>query len=226
MKPFFITSTGTGIGKTLTTTSLCWQLRQQGKSVTALKPVISGYDPIDLDNDSAKILKSCGITPTARLMETISPWHYSVALAPNMAAAREGNPVDLDKLVQFCLDHTTLASDILLVEGVGGIMVPLNNQHTVLDWMEALQWPVILVAGSYLGSISHTLTAAQVLKARGLEIHAVVICESYYRAVDLIDTATTLETFLPKSVPVIKIPRMASSEEAWKYTPAISWMCQ
>ena len=159
-------------------------------------------------------------------METISPWHYSVALAPNMAAAREGNPVDLDKLVQFCLDHTTLASDILLVEGVGGIMVPLNNQHTVLDWMEALQWPVILVAGSYLGSISHTLTAAQVLKARGLEIHAVVICESYYRAVDLIDTATTLETFLPKSVPVIKIPRMASSEEAWKYTPAISWMCQ
>ena len=58
MKPFFITSTGTGIGKTLTTTSLCWQLRQQGKSVTALKPVISGYDPIDLDNDSAKILKS------------------------------------------------------------------------------------------------------------------------------------------------------------------------
>jgi dethiobiotin synthetase len=226
MKSFFITSTGTGIGKTLTTTSLCWQLRQQGKAVTALKPVISGYSPIDLDNDSAKILKSCGITPSAPAMETISPWRYNAALAPNMAAHKEGSSIDLDKLVDFCLEHTSLQSDVLLVEGVGGIMVPINDTHTVLDWMSALNWPLILVAGSYLGSISHTLTAVEVLKARGLHIHSVIVSESYQSTVDLADTASTLETFLPQTIPVLKMPRVSATEETWKHTPPISWLCQ
>src|SRR5271170_2710815 len=101
MKSFFITSTGTDIGKTLTTCSLCWQMRNHGKTVTALKPVISGYNPLDLNNDSAKILKSCGLTPTPVLMETISPWRYAQPIAPNMAAALRGNPVDFNALVKF-----------------------------------------------------------------------------------------------------------------------------
>ena len=226
MQPYFITSTGTGIGKTLTTSALCWQLRQQGKKVTALKPVISGYSPLDMDCDSSRILKSCGITPTPQAMETISPWRYSAALAPNMAARIEGNTLPFDKLVEFCQEHTQLQNDILLVEGVGGVMVPLTDQHTVLDWMQALNWPLILVTGSYLGSINHTLTAFEVIRARGLTVHSVVLCESYVRAVDLAATADTLETFLPKTIPVVKIPRISSMEDTWKHVPPISWMCQ
>ncbi len=226
MKPFFITSTGTGIGKTLITCSLSYQLRQQGKTVTALKPVMAGYSPLDLDNDSGLILKACGITPTAPLMETISPWRYSQPLAPNMAAQTEGNPVNLDSLVKFCNDHAALESDVLLVEGCGGIMVPLNDHYTVLDWMEKLGWPVILVIGSYLGAISHTLTAVETLKSRALRLSSIIICESDYMAVDLVQTADTLEKFLPDSIPLLKIPRIADKEDIWKQTPPIGWLCQ
>jgi len=147
MQPFFITSTGTNIGKTLVTTALVWQLRQAGKMVTALKPVISGYDPNDAQSDSALILQSYGLTPAHDLAASISPWRYTIPLAPNMAAAKEGKPVEFEKLVAFCREHMALASDIVLVEGVGGVMVPLDNAHTVLDWMVALGWPVILVGG-------------------------------------------------------------------------------
>ena len=66
----------------------------------------------------------------------------------------------------------------MLIEGVGGIMVPLDERHTVLDWMSALRLPVLLVAGSYLGTISHTLTALHVLAQRNLDIAAVVVSES------------------------------------------------
>jgi dethiobiotin synthetase len=226
MQPYFITSTGTGIGKTLITSALCWQLRQQGRKVTALKPVISGYSPVDMECDSARILKSCGITPTPQAMEALSPWRYGVALAPNMAARIEGNPLNFDKLVEFCREHMQLENGMLLVEGVGGVMVPLTDRHTVLDWMQALDWPLILVAGSYLGSISHTLTAFEVIRARGLTLHSVVLCESCEQAVDLGATADTLESFLPKTIPVVKIPRIDSMVDTWKHVPPISWMCQ
>jgi len=223
MTKFFITSTGTGIGKTLVTTSLCWQLRQSGENVTALKPIISGYDAADMSNDSAQILQSCGIEPSAAEQERISPWRYKAPLAPNMAAAREGNPVDLAALVAFCKSQT---AEMLLVEGVGGIMAPLNAQHTVLDWMSALNWPVLLVAGSYLGAISHTLSADEVLRAKNLPIRAVIVSESRDSGVSLADTVDTLKKFLPRAIPVVELPVLNTKEALWKDAPPLSWLCQ
>ena len=224
-RKFFITSSGTNIGKTLVTTSLCWQLRQQGKTVTALKPVISGYNPEDQQSDTALLLKSCGLTPTPALMETISPWRYAAPLAPAMASAKEGNPVDLDALVAFCHGQAALMPDVLLVEGIGGIMTPLNDRHTVLDWMVALGWPVIVVTGSYLGSISHTLSTLEVLKTRALAVQAVVISESEDNPVPLDDTALLLKKFLQDHIPIVKIPRISTKEGIWKHAPSISWLC-
>jgi dethiobiotin synthetase len=217
MSRYFITSTGTGIGKTLVTSSLCWQL----KNVTAIKPVISGYDASDLSNDSAQILLSCGIEPTAAAQATISPWRFAAPLAPNMAAQREGKTLDFDALIAFCKE-----SDATFIEGVGGVMVPLNDRTTVLDWMQALGFPVILTTGSYLGSISHTLTAIEALKNRNITLHAVIICESEHSSVLLDETAQTLETFITASIPVVKIPRFATTESPWKITPTLSWLCQ
>ena len=223
MLRFFITSTGTGIGKTLATTSLCWQLRESGHKVTALKPVISGYDAGDLTNDSAQILLSCGIEPTIQEQERISAWRYRAPLAPNMATKREGNPIDLDALVAFC--NAPSSADILLVEGVGGIMVPLNDRYTVLDWMLALDWPVIITAGTYLGSISHTLTTIETLKMKGLSIRGIILSESADSGVSPDETASTLEKFLPAEIPVVKIPRLDTTGSIWKKTPPISWLC-
>jgi dethiobiotin synthetase len=225
MKPFFITGTGTSIGKTVVTTSLCWQLHKKNRAVTALKPVISGYDPRDMESDSALILKSCSITPTPVLMETISPWRYATPLAPNMAAAREGGEVDMEQLVNFCREYALLASDYLLVEGAGGVMAPVNNRYTMLDWMQALDWPVILVTGSYLGSISHTLTAYEALGMRSIKVHAVIVSESEISTVDLDETVTTMEMFLPKTIPIVKIFRIISNDDIWKQMPSISWLC-
>jgi dethiobiotin synthetase len=223
MQRYFITSTGTGIGKTLITTSLCWQLRQNGQTVKALKPVISGYDASDLTNDTAQILLSCEVEPTKQAQERISPWRYSAPLSPNMAAAREGKSVELDALVDFC--NTPSQADITLVDGVGGIMVPLNDSQTVLDWMLALKWPVIVTAGTYLGAINHTLITIEILKMKGLSIQGLILSESEASGVSPDETAETLKKFLPAEIPVVKIPRLITTDSIWKQAPSISWLC-
>src|SRR6185312_4226156 len=90
----------------------------------------------------------------------ISPWRFEAPLSPDMAARREGRAIDFDALVDFT---RSTASPLTLVEGVGGVMVPLDEQHTTLDWMAAVGFPVMLVTGSYLGTLSHTLTAVGAL---------------------------------------------------------------
>ena len=225
MTPLFITATGTGMGKTAVTTALCWQLRAQNQSVAAIKPVISGYKENDLTSDSALILQSCGITPTPEAVHAISPWRYEAPLAPNLAAAREGNPIDLPALVDFCRDYEALTTGQLFIEGVGGIHAPLTNQHTVADWMEALNWPVILICGSYLGALSHTLSTLEVLRYRGLKVKALIISESENSSVSLQDTATTLEQFVQHTTPVLQIPRLSASANPWQHWPHLSWIC-
>ncbi|MDX2112621.1 MAG: dethiobiotin synthase [Alphaproteobacteria bacterium] len=226
MRPFFITSSGTGVGKTHVTTTLCWQLAQAGKKVTALKPVISGFRQDDPATDSALILQSLGLTHAPQLLETISPWQFAAPLAPNMAAEREGKPApQVDELVAFCREHAALANDVLLVEGVGGVMVPLNHQHTVLDWMAVLGWPVILVVGSYLGTISHTLTAIEVLRQRGVPLHALVVSESPMSDVPMEDTVRTFEQFISRDIPIVKLPR-SSKAKPWEHMPPIRWLVE
>jgi dethiobiotin synthetase len=226
MQPYFITASGTGIGKTLVTTTLCWQLRHSGKKVTALKPVISGFDPQDMDSDAALILKSCGLTPTPQMMATISPWRYRAPLAANMAATKEGTPPpELAEVVKFCRDHAMIEGDVLLAEGAGGVMSPLSDTHTMLDLMAALRWPVLLVAGNYLGSISHTLTAVEALRAQSLRIDAVVVSESEKSQVTLDETARTLERFIGKDIPLVKLPMVRDTDALWKTQPLISWIC-
>ncbi len=223
MKRFFIAGTGTGIGKTLVTTALVWQLRQQEKRVTALKPVISGFEPNDPESDTSLILQSLGVDPQS--LDSVSPWRFTAPLAPNLAAAREGKKLDMHEIAGFCRDHEKPETDILLVEGAGGVMSPLSDHHTMLDWIETLGWPVILVAGSYLGSISHTLTAAEALKGRSAALHTVVVSESSPSEVAIADTVDSLVKFLHMDIPVVTLPRLPAKQERWKQSPPISWIC-
>ena len=224
--PFFITSSGTDIGKTLITTALCWQLRERGKKVTALKPVITGFDSNDVENDTGLILKSCGLTPTPELIETISPWRFRAPLAPNLAAAKEGKRVDVQAVAAFCRDHEKLSTDVLLVEGSGGVMAPLDDTQTILDLMQMLGWPAIVVVGSYLGALSHTLTAIEVLRSRKIPIRALVISESDHSDVSLNETVDGLAHLVPNDIPVVKLPRSREKVDVWKHLPNISWICQ
>ena len=198
MKTFFITATGTGVGKTYVTAALASAFSDRGRSVRVLKPVISGFDEkAPDDSDTAVLLRSLGQPLTVDAIEACSPWRFTDPLSPDMAARRDGRVIDFTALVEFCRDARTGEEDILLIEAVGGAMVPLDDSHTVLDWMAAMGVPVVVVAGSYLGTLSHTLTTVTALKDREIEIAGVVIDESEDSPVPLDETRDTLGRFLP-----------------------------
>jgi dethiobiotin synthetase len=204
----FVTSTGTDIGKTFVTAALVRYLRESNQPVAALKPVVSGYDSsIVQTSDPAVLLTALGRPVTADEIDRIAPWRFRAPLAPDLAAAREGRSIDFDEVVEFSRLAISAAKGPLFIEGVGGIMVPLDGRRTVLDWMTALDVPLLLVVGGYLGTISHTLTALDVLRQRKLTIAAIIVSESERDAVALDDTVASIERFAG-NVEVVGLPRL------------------
>jgi len=213
MTAYFVTSTGTDIGKTYVTAGIVRALRARGAAVSALKPVASGYSPETATaSDAGALLDALGERVTADTVARISPWRYAAALSPDMAAAREGQMLDYGALVDFCRARVARNRGTLFIEGVGGVMVPLDASHTVRDWMAALGLPVILVAGSYLGTISHTLTALDVLARARLRVAGIIINESENSDVPLQETFATLRRFVG-SIAMLTLARGAEERE-------------
>jgi dethiobiotin synthetase len=207
---YFVTSTGTDIGKTFVTAGLIRYLREAGQSVHALKPVVSGYNSSVVEtSDPAVLLGALGRAVAADEVERITPWRFRAPLSPDLAAAREGRSIDFEQLIAFSRQAINTANGILFIEGVGGIMVPLDAERTVLDWMAALQIPLLLVVGGYLGTISHTLTALDVLAQRHLKIAAIVVSESERNPVELDDTVSSIARFA-HGVGAVGLPRLPS----------------
>ena len=205
MSAVFITATGTDVGKTFVAASLIRHLRDMGHAVEALKPVVSGYDPAQIaSSDPGILLHALGRPVTAKDVDRISPWRFRAALSPDLAASREGRPIDVDAVIGFCQRAVEERRGTLLIEGVGGIMVPLNDRRTILDVMMALRLPLILVTGSYLGAISHTLTAVDSLFQRDMNLLAIIVSETPGSTVPLNDVVATLARFVE---PVIGLPR-------------------
>lgn len=210
MTAVFVTSSGTGIGKTFVTLQLAAELAAAGRRVRALKPVASGFDAArPEDSDSALLLQAQGLEATAANLDAVSPWRFSAPLSPDMAAAREGRSIPFDALVAFCRTAIERGGDTL-IEGVGGVMVPLDARHTVLDWIAALRVPALLVVGSYLGTLSHSLTAAAALQRREVPLLGVVVSESAEQPVAAAETAATLARFVAPA-PVLVLPRAGSA---------------
>jgi dethiobiotin synthetase len=208
MPTVFITSTGTDIGKTYVARGLIRHLRDQERLVDAIKPVVSGFLPRKAPvSDSGLLLTALGRPPTIDEIARISPWRFLAPMSPDAAARKEERQIDFDALVAFSEQAIADAPDILLIEGVGGVMVPLDDHHTVLDWMAALAVPVILVVGNYLGTISHTLTALDVLSHRNLDVLSVVISDAA-RAPSLEDNARGIARF-SGGQDVLTLPRLA-----------------
>jgi dethiobiotin synthetase len=207
----FITATGTDVGKTFVAASLIRTLQQMGRVVQAIKPVVSGFDTGHPEaSDSGVLLHALGLPVTLQEIERISPWRFRDPMSPDLAAQREGQRIDVDAVISFCQDAVEQRQDILLIEGIGGIMVPLDEQRTVLDVMMALQLPLILVAGSYLGTISHTLTALDALFRRDMKLLAIIVSETPGATVPLDDTVAAIARF---ARPVIGLPRQRQTDE-------------
>lgn len=214
MSAIFITATGTEIGKTFVAAGLIGALRRRGRKVAALKPVVSGFDP-GAENDPAVLLNALGRVPSEIAMVEIAPWRFSAALSPDMAAAQEGKPIDFAALATFCQTAIEAAEDVLIIEGIGGLMVPFGAETTVLDLIDALRIPMVLVAGTYLGTLSHVLTAFEVASLRGLEIAALVLNETPGSSVPIEATRASLTNFCG-DVPIVTLAHGTANEAAFE----------
>jgi dethiobiotin synthetase len=192
MSAVFVAGAHTDVGKTHVACALISAARAAGRTVEALKPVVSGFDAADWTaSDPGRLLDALGRAPSAAALAAISPWRFVAPLAPPMAARREGRSLRLAEIAGFCRDRlAATAADLTVVEGVGGLMSPIADDATGLELMTALRLPTILVGGSYLGAISHTLTALQTARAHGLAVTAVVVSQS--REPDAPDFAETV----------------------------------
>lgn len=189
----FITAAGTDLGKTWVAAGLAQALRARGRAVRALKPVLSGWrDDGAAASDAGRLLAACGLHPTPANVAAISPWRFAAPLSPDRAAALEGRAVDVDALVNWCRAECARNDDAVLIEGVGGVMVPLDAMRTVRDWIAALGLPTLLVCGTYLGAVSHALTALAALREVGVVPAALVLNESA-EGVGIADTLASLE---------------------------------
>jgi dethiobiotin synthetase len=195
---FFVAGCGTDIGKTYVACRLLRAARAAGRSVVPLKPVISGVaevgDPAFQASDTARLLDAAGVALTVDAIDACSPWRYAAALSPDMAAALEGRTVALEQVMAWCRRRIAEAPPgaLVLIEGAGGVMSPITREATGLDWLQTLGCPAILVAGAYLGAISHTLTALTALLTRGIRIEAVIVNEQAGQGVGAATTADAL----------------------------------
>jgi len=204
MTTLFITGSGTDVGKTFVACGLLRTLPANLR-VRCLKPVVTGFDETAArDSDPGRLLAACGLGVDAAAVAAISPWRFRAPLSADMAAAREDRCIVFDELLGFC--RSAAGIDVTLVEGIGGVMAPLDERHTVLDWIEALDAVVVLVVGSYLGSLSHSLTAARAIVERRGRIAAIVVSQSEDEPVATDETAAVLRRFLP-GTPVLCWPR-------------------
>lgn len=167
MNGLFITGTGTGVGKTWLTRGLAAALHRRGVSVAAIKPLETGCDPDPAD--ALELARACGREELAR-----APGLYRARppLAPYAATLEGEPPVDLDAVLAATRD---LAADVTLVEGAGGLLVPLDAEHTLAELAAALALPLVIVARDGLGVLSATLTTAECAARRGLVLRAVVL---------------------------------------------------
>lgn len=166
----FVTGTDTEVGKTFLSVAIVAALRAEGESVAAFKPVVTGVGEPGPDRpaDHEVLAEAAGMTP-----EEVAPYQFGPAVSPHLAAEEHGALIDPDVLLAAARRAATGAS-ALIVEGVGGLLVPLNDTHLLRDFAVALGLPVIVAARPGLGTINHTLLTLEAARAAGLEIRAVV----------------------------------------------------
>lgn len=166
-KGFFVTGTDTGVGKTLVSLGLMQALQAQGFGVVGMKPVASGCPPTadGLRNADAQALRAqSSVTPP---YELVNPCAFEAAVAPHIAAAREGRNIELN-VIMDAFGRLAALAERVVVEGVGGWRVPLNASHCVSDLALALGLPVLLVVGLRLGCLNHAILSWESMRASGV----------------------------------------------------------
>lgn len=168
-RALFVTGTDTGVGKTLIAAALLRGLRERGERVAGMKPVASGCreTPNGIVNDDALALIAEASQPAP--YRIVNPYAFVPAIAPHVAAVEAGTRIDLRELERAYRILAGLA-DVVVIEGAGGWLTPLDERHALADFVKRVKADVILVVGLRLGCLNHALLTAQAVERSGLEL--------------------------------------------------------
>lgn len=171
MSGLFVAGTDTGVGKTLVAQALILRGVAAGKRVAAMKPISAGCVQTPegwLNDDVAQLRAASNVALPLTLM---NPYAFEWPIAPHIAAQQAGIEIDLARIESAYREIASL-SDEVIVEGVGGLLVPLNAKQTTADIVLRLNLPVILVVGMRLGCLNHALLTVEAMERRGIKIEA------------------------------------------------------
>jgi dethiobiotin synthetase len=173
-KGIFITGTDTGVGKTYIAAGIASALRQWGVDVGVMKPAETGCIRREgklIPRDALRLMKAAAV---ADHLDLVNPYRFPKPLAPSVAAELDARTINPEKIID-AYRKLSPRHDFMIVEGAGGIMVPLWGAYTYLDLARALDLPVVIVARPGLGTVNHTLLTIAALKERGATISGIVI---------------------------------------------------
>ncbi len=196
-----VVGTGTGVGKTVLTAGLTGWLRKEGVDARAVKPVQSGAP----DDDAAVVRAACGSDAAATCPRYLEP-----ALAPRVAAEQAGERIDYDMVLSETIAAVRDA-EVALVEGVGGLRVPLAGDREVLDLVADLDLPAVLVAHSRLGTLNHSALSVDALRRRDIPVRGVVL--NRYEGADVAERTNPAELERMTGLPVHTVPPIAAVPE-------------
>jgi dethiobiotin synthetase len=169
VRGLFVTGTDTGVGKTVLAAALAAALRADGVDVAAFKPAVTGLDEPEHDRPADHELLAAA---AGRPAGEVTPHRFGPAVSPHLAAELAGTALDPATLVAAARD---LRGDVVVAEGVGGLLVPLTLGYTIRDLAVELGWPVVVAARPGLGTINHSLLTVEAARAGGLDVRAVVL---------------------------------------------------
>ncbi len=167
MSGFFITGTDTGVGKTLVTGALMVAMQQRGLAVAPMKPVAAGTVMMNgvAVNEDVGVLQE--LSAHRFSLRDVNPYCFAEPIAPHIAAGREGTHVDLN-IIRAAYARLAAHSDVVLVEGAGGFLVPMSRTASMAEIPTDLALPVILVVAMRLGCLNHALLTTEAIRARQL----------------------------------------------------------
>jgi dethiobiotin synthetase len=173
-KGVFVTGSNTGVGKTVIAGAVAAAIKAQGLDVGVMKPVASGAKKIEgaLVSEDAVYLKK--IIDSTDDDDLVNPVRLEPSIAPTMAASKSGVPIDIDKIWK-AYEALTNKHDFVVVEGIGGLMVPIDDTLFVADLVSKMDLALVIVSSDYLGAINHTLLTVEYARSRNIRIKGIVI---------------------------------------------------
>jgi dethiobiotin synthetase len=207
----FISGTDTGVGKTVVACALLRRWVAQGERAVGMKPVAAGIAHGAVGNDDVAALAAAGNVEAP--LDARNPFAFVPAIAPHLAAAEAGVTIDLER-IRAAYDLLACVANRVVVEGAGGVLVPLDTRHDMLDVARILSLPVLLVVAVRLGCLNHALLSAHAIHARGLVLAGWVANLVEPQLQRLEGNLATLEARLPAA-------RVATV--AWGRTDAPQW---